>query len=421
MQLVNTDTVTAVPQPNYNVDNPIWQLAGVVERVELAAERENYLVDSVQHLFPVTFVDLYGPSDNAPLDATQQENKNDFQKQNIREFRLGDAQLSRGWATAGNWTGPFLRLSYRGGPDTRLAQAVGGSLGPVMRVWVRVGDSMVFAPLRVPYNERSDRYEIEIWGYDGSDDLRDLLDEKGRQAVDRGGLIADPGLIRGKFADFQIETLQARAGGGDTSSLRLATLNTDHAMHPLLPLHIQLAWANEQLSVWDSQNGADYHYEFSMLFRGWNNFISGGVSPNPHGGVGFLVFRNLLSNYFDHNRPEDLGRDLAPWNQNAFRQKQPGGGSEPFFAVEYMDLHILKPTCGIGIHRHRDNQEVFLMLKGHGLMVVGDWAKMDQRDRCLETRSLREGDMAICKTGQLHALLNTTDEDVHLFMFGGYD
>jgi hypothetical protein len=29
----------------------------------------------------------------------------------------------------------------------------------------------------------------------------------------------------------------------------------------------------------------------------------------------------------------------------------------PSDVMEYMDLHILKPECGIGIHRHRDNQE----------------------------------------------------------------
>jgi hypothetical protein len=59
----------------------------------------------------------------------------------------------------------------------------------------------------------------------------------------------------------------------------------------------------------------------------------------------------------------------------------------------YMDLHLLSPKCGIGIHRQCDNQEVFLLLKGSAVMVVG----------------------------QLHALYNQTDEQIQLFMFGGYD
>jgi hypothetical protein len=35
-------------------------------------------------------------------------------------------------------------------------------------------------------------------------------------------------------------------------------------------------------------------------------------------------------------------------------------------AIDYMDLHIL---CGIGIYRHRDNQEIFLLLSGVRIMV----------------------------------------------------
>ena len=44
---------------------------------------------------------------------------------------------------------------------------------------------------------------------------------------------------------------------------------------------------------------------------------------------------------------------------------------EKAFSMEYMDLHILKPECGIGIHRHRDNQEIFFLLSGTGVMVTG--------------------------------------------------
>ena len=90
-------------------------------------------------------------------------------------------------------------------------------------------------------------------------------------------------------------------------------------------------------------------------------------------------------------------------------------------SVDYMDLHILKPECGIGLHRHRDNQEVFLMMSGRGFMVVGDWVKMDNRERCFEVRTLRAGSLVMLKGGNLHGLMNSTDEDCSLFMFGGYD
>ncbi len=85
-----------------------------------------------------------------------------------------------------------------------------------------------------------------------------------------------------------------------------------------------------------------------------------------------------------------------------------------------MDLHILRPECGIGLHRHRDNQEAFLMLEERGYMVVGDWCKMPQRERRFEIRTLRSGHLAMLKGGNLHGLVNATDEQILLFMFGGY-
>jgi len=90
-------------------------------------------------------------------------------------------------------------------------------------------------------------------------------------------------------------------------------------------------------------------------------------------------------------------------------------------AVDYMDLHLLHGDSGIGLHRHRDNSEVFYVSRGRGLMVIGDWCKMPQRDRAFELRTLREGHFAMLKGGQLHALLNVTDEPMQLLMFGGYD
>jgi len=128
-----------------------------------------------------------------------------------------------------------------------------------------------------------------------------------------------------------------------------------------------------------------------------------------------------MSNYGRFAASNELGRQLEPWNFNAFGRKDHGNGSEPFMAVDYMDLHILKPECGIGLHRHRDNQEIFLMMEGRGYMVVGDWCQMPNRQRCLEVRTLRAGHFAMLKGGNLHGLINATDEDISLFMFGGYD
>jgi hypothetical protein len=224
-----------------------------------------------------------------------------------------------------------------------------------------------------------------MWGYP-SDDLSAQLGARGRDAIARGELVVRPDLVRGSMNELERGRIEDRF---------MVDVSRDHTMHPILPLHVEIAWTNAQADVWDSLRGANYQYEFNMVLRGWDHFLSVGMSPNPHGGIGFLEYRNLLSNYGRYAGTRELGRVVQPWNFDAAGTKSPVPRREDFLAVDYMDLHILKPGCGIGLHRHRDNQEAFLMMDGRGYMVVGDW----------------------CRIG----LMNATDEDISLFMFGGYD
>lgn len=415
MQIVFSDEVIPLKgtTPNYTVQNPIWKVAQAVENNRLAAELECYDLPSLQYLFPFHHLSLYGPqgSEADTINPFFQDNKEDFQKQNIKDFKLGNSFVVRGWTQAGNWKGPFLKFSYRAGPTTLLSSLSGHQLGRQIKLWFKIGNLSLNELLTVPYNKESDRYELEIWGYPGAD-LAAQLDERGQKALAEGHIISRPDLVKGSAFDFQRD---------DVTDQTIADRFPDHAMHPLLPLHLELAWANEAANVWDSNGGTNYHLEFGMLFRGWNNYLAAGVSANPHGGVGFLEFRNLFSNYFQHKKRPELGRTVQGWNFDAYGQKNGGVKEEKFMTVDYMDLHILRSSCGIGIHRHRDNQEVFLMMEGQGLMIVGDWMDFPERDRCFEVRTMRSGDLTLCKTGQLHALLNLTDTDAKLFMFGGYD
>ena len=416
MEIMHSDNIFRVEpstQPNYNANNPMLKLLGLMERVQLAAEREFYLMGQAQYLFPFDFLELYGPTapNSDVLDPTRQDDKTDFQKQNVRNFNTTDTHLARGLATVGDWTGPFLRLSYRGGPDSQLSVASGHKLGGRIKLWVRVGNVATPALISVPYNETADRYEVELWGFPGND-LGSRLDEKGQMAFDRGELLVRPDMLKGSAADFRREVLNDRY---------MAEVAPDNSMHPILPLHVEVAWTDDEQKVWDSQGGANYQYEFNMILRGWENFLGTGISANPHGGLGFLEYRNLLSNYFRYTSSDELGRSLEPWNFDAFGNKSDMSRRENFMTVDYMDLHILKTDCGIGLHRHRDNQEIFLMMSGRGYMVIGDWCKMSQRERCFEIRTLRAGHFAMLKGGNLHGLMNPTDEDIALFMFGGYD
>jgi mannose-6-phosphate isomerase-like protein (cupin superfamily) len=413
---VHSDSVFQVPQgtsPNYDAGNSLVKLLEIMEKVELAAERQTYVTNSLEYLFPFNFLELYGPSggDSGILDPAQQDNKTDFQKQNVRDFRLTDTHLIRGWTSVLGYIGPFLRLSYRGGPDSALSQMSNHRLGQRIKLWLKVGNASVTTPLVVPYNPISDRYEIELWAYP-EQEIRSRLDDKARESLDRGELQIRNDLIQGTLADFERGKLE------EQYMIFVAPSNT---MHPILPLRIECAWADESEQFWDSQGGRNYTYEFNMVLRGWDHFLGVGTSPNPHGGVGFLEYRNLMSNYGRYSGRNELGRTPQPWNFDAFYRKDHGGRRENFLAVDYMDLHIMKPFCGIGLHRHRDNQEVFFMMDGRGYMVVGDWCKMPERDRCFEVRTLQAGHFAMLKGGNLHGLMNPSDENISLFMFGGYD
>jgi hypothetical protein len=447
MEIVHADeqNFVSVPigqAPAYDTQNPILRLVRHVEEAELAAEREHYLADTLQYLVPFEELGLYSPGDGPDLaDPRQQDNKNDFQKQNIARISFGDMSFVRGYASAGDWTGSFLKLCYADGPYTTLWKEGGGSPGDSLRLFLRIGQAQTTELLTVPYNPLTQRYDVELWSFEGGGSIRPHLGAKGQAAFDAGLIQVRPDLVKGNLAaftgpGFDEEREAALRSGG---ALGLFQRWPEHTMHPIRPLRLELAWANQSATTWDSRGGQNHHYEFGMQLRGWNAYFQIGQSKNPHGGIGFLEFRNLFSNYFGHETQRraalgtdwspELGRRLEPWNFDAhtWRPTEPSGPKagaakrEDFLAVEYMDLHILQPDCGIGIHRHRDNQEVFFLLQGKGLMIVGDWLKHPRRQRAFEIRTKLPGDLTICKTGQLHALYNALDEPASLFMFGGYD
>lgn len=431
-EIVATDIVRRIPpgqSPDYQSNNPLMKLLAMAEGQRLAAERHFYLTDDLQALMPFDHLELAGPqgeeADN--LDPARQDSKADFQKQNVRDFTVTDTYLLRGWVTTRAWqdlahevpipqrTVPFLKLSYRAGPDSKLAAALGSLPGAEIRLYLKVNGREAGGLISVPYNDETGRYEIELWGDHGADLAGAFAGdgmEKAFASLNRGELISRPDLILGARSDFDRE-------GKDDVDVR--SISADCAMHPVLPLRIECAWTDAGERAWDSNDGANYRYVFGMQVRGWDAYLKAGVSANPHGGVGFLHYRNLMSNYFAFAGSGELGRSIEPWQFDAYGGKADGTRREAFMSVDYADLHILKNNCGIGLHRHRDNQEIFFLLSGQAVMVAGDWNRFPDRDRCFELRTLRPGHFAMVKPGGLHGMMNATDADITLLMFGGYD
>jgi mannose-6-phosphate isomerase-like protein (cupin superfamily) len=415
-QIVHSDSVFRVEPgtvPPYDDGNPLLRLLNLIERGRLVAAREVYEPDSLQYLFPLTWLELWGPSggDADQLDPRQQDAKTDFQKQNVRDFHLADTRAVRGWAVVEGRRLPFLQLSYRAGPDSSLARSAGALSDAIGCTFAVQGGPAT--TVRAPYDPDSGRYVVEIWARSG-DGLRDHVDARGRAALDRGLLQPRADLDLGQGDDFT----RLAMDGKDVRSV-----SPRHLMHPVLPLYVDVRWsASPDGGGASDPDAGTIRLGFEMQVRGWDAYLGVGTSPNPHGGIGFLEYRNLFSNYGQYAGNSELHRRLEPWNLDAFGKKGHASGDvEPFLAVEYMDLHVMEQSCGIGLHRHRDNQEVFLMLDGHGTMVVGDWADSGTRHRAFEVRSLTAGHLAMLRGGNLHALMNPTDRRASLFMFGGYD
>jgi mannose-6-phosphate isomerase-like protein (cupin superfamily) len=416
VQLMHTDDVRRVDPgttPPYDNNNPLLRLLTLVEQTRLIAAREAYDYASLQYLYPFTWLQLWGPSapNQDQLDPTQQDVKTDFQKQNVADFHLADTRAVRGWGIVADQRVPFLQLSYRAGPDSVLAQS--GALGAAIAVTLSVRGGPVVS-LRAPYDEESARYVVELWGTQ-QDRLRDRVDARGAAAFDAGLLLGRPDVVEGAGNDFDRLALDGKDVRG---------VSPRHLLHPVLPLYLDVRWTQQPDGggAADPPGGGTIRLGFEMQVRGWTSFLGVGTSPNPHGGVGYLEYRNLFSKYGRYADSDELFRRLEPWNLDAYEHKGHASGDvEPFMAVDYMDLHVLEPACGIGLHRHRDNQEVFLMLDGDGYMVVGDWANSGTRQRSFEVRSLQPGHLTMLRGGNLHALMNPTDRRASLFMFGGYD
>ena len=192
----------------------------------------------------------------------------------MRDFRVTDTYLLRGWVTPNAWRNldsvepvpdrivPFLKVSYRAGPHSKLAEIMKALPGNTIRMYLKVNGRDAGELISVPYNSSTGRYEIELWGDHGAD-LRAAFSasdsKRGLECLERGELLTRPDLILGEKGEFDREGKD----GVDVRSVSAAC-----TMHPLNPLRVEVAWADKSATYWDSNGGGNYHYEFNMMVRG---------------------------------------------------------------------------------------------------------------------------------------------------------
>ena len=75
----------------------------------------------------------------------------------------------------------------------------------------------------------------------------------------------------------------------------------------------------------------------------------------------------------------------------------------PLKFINYVEM---EPGSSIGVHRHGENEEVYVVLSGSGMMTVND-----------ERRAVKAGDIILNKPGWQHGLENMSDQTLKLFVF----
>ena len=85
--------------------------------------------------------------------------------------------------------------------------------------------------------------------------------------------------------------------------------------------------------------------------------------------------------------------------QKVFRRKDFSGAWD--FALRV----VMPPSTSMGLHEHGEDEEMYIILKGSGLMTIED-----------KEHPVSEGDMILNRPGGRHGLLNNGASDIELLI-----
>ena len=97
--------------------------------------------------------------------------------------------------------------------------------------------------------------------------------------------------------------------------------------------------------------------------------------PNSHGGTG----------------PVEL---FEIWGKSDFKSN-----------IDFLDRVIVPPGTNIGFHQHGNNEEMYIVLKGHGTMKIED-----------EEFPVKEGDMILNPAHGRHGLSNDSNGNIDILV-----
>ena len=74
--------------------------------------------------------------------------------------------------------------------------------------------------------------------------------------------------------------------------------------------------------------------------------------------------------------------------------------------LRFFRYMVLPAGTSIGFHQHENNEELYIILKGNGVMQVNDG-----------TIEVKSGDVVVNQPFDSHGLLNTSSEDMEILVF----
>ncbi len=110
-----------------------------------------------------------------------------------------------------------------------------------------------------------------------------------------------------------------------------------------------------------------------MILRGPAN-VEGQNASNSHGGNGDYFVRTLLTSEFSSK-------------------------------MKYVRELTLMPGASIGMHPHVNDEEIYYVISGEGIMQVDD-----------EEKPMKMGDIVLTKSGSSHGLKNSGESDLKIFV-----
>jgi mannose-6-phosphate isomerase-like protein (cupin superfamily) len=112
-----------------------------------------------------------------------------------------------------------------------------------------------------------------------------------------------------------------------------------------------------------------------------------------------MQVRNFLkANLEDlHNCHDGTGvlKNIVLFNENDF-----------LTGIRFINYTILPPGTSIGIHKHGNDEEIYIILEGSGVMTVDS-----------EEKTVTSGDIVVNRPFGSHGLFNNSEKDLKILVF----